>query len=178
VAELLPFESITHLFEDFEHTAWRLESRRGYAVDLGTERFERFRRGEKLEYDPAHPWHANVRRQTDAGKRFERVRVVDEPPTLGQRFLLASGLANVDAGEDIRNLRRVQAHALGMPESDFWLFDSRLLVTLHFDEQDQTLGVELSEDPAEIVKACQVRDAAWHYAIPTREFTAQVTSSA
>ncbi|MEU9102121.1 DUF6879 family protein [Streptomyces sp. NPDC048361] len=53
------------------------------------------------------------------GKRFERVRLVDDPPTDGQRYLLASGLGNVDAGEDIRNLVRADAERLGLPDGDF-----------------------------------------------------------
>ncbi|MFE7045496.1 DUF6879 family protein [Streptomyces atratus] len=31
--DLIPFKEATHFFEDFEHTAWRLETRRGYASD-------------------------------------------------------------------------------------------------------------------------------------------------
>ncbi|MEV6212133.1 DUF6879 family protein [Kitasatospora sp. NPDC051914] len=171
-----PFETMAHHFEDFEHTAFRLETRRGYAVDVGTERYERFRRGEPLPFEADNPWHANVRRQTAAGKRFERVRLVDDPPTLGQRFLLASGLGNVEAGEDIRNLPRAEAERLALPAVDFWLFDSRTLVRFHFDHDDNTLGVETIEDPAEVLAACQARDAAWHFAVPTVDFTARVLS--
>lgn len=101
------------------------------------------------------------------GKRFERVRIVDTPPTDGQRFLLASGLGNVAAGEDIRNLTRADAQRYGLPDFDFWLFDSRPLVRFVFDEQDTTLGVIVSEDPAEVLAACQARDTAWHHATRT-----------
>ncbi|WP_353938341.1 DUF6879 family protein [Streptomyces ficellus] len=30
---MVPFTSITHLFREFKHAAWRLETRRGYASD-------------------------------------------------------------------------------------------------------------------------------------------------
>ncbi|MFE6904560.1 DUF6879 family protein [Streptomyces sp. NPDC057717] len=36
------------------------------------------------------------------GARFSHVRIVDEPPTDGQRFLMATAAGNVDAGEDLR----------------------------------------------------------------------------
>jgi hypothetical protein len=176
VSPLVPFDEITHLFADFEHTAWRLESREAYASDRITSRYERFLRGEKLSYEPAHPWYVNVRTQVARGKRFERVRVVDDPPTEGQRYLLASGLGNVAAGEDIRNISRQRAVEIGLPNEDFWLFDSRIMVRLVFAEDDRTLGVEVTEDPAVVVRGCQVRDLAWHHAIPTKEFGAQVTS--
>ncbi|WP_414168747.1 DUF6879 family protein [Streptoverticillium reticulum] len=175
--ELVPFDDITHLFEDFEHTAWRLETQRGYASDRLSPSWERFQRGEAFGYTPDSSWHANVRAQTKQGKRFERVRLVDNPPTEGQRFLLASGLGNVEAGEDIRNLYRADAERLGLPDYDFWLFDSRTVVRFVIDDQGNTLGVRVLEDPHSVVRACQARDAAWHYAVATAEFQAQVPST-
>lgn len=177
MSELIPFAEVTHLFTDFEHTAWRLESRQGYGSDRATERYQRFVSGGPVEDDPAHPWLANIREQTRQGKRIERVRVVDDPPTVGQRFLIASGLGNVAAGEDIRNLYRSDAQRLALPNDDFWLFDSRTLVRLVFDDDDRTLGVEVTEEPAAVVRACQVRDVAWHFAIRTTEFGARVAST-
>ncbi|MEU0629620.1 DUF6879 family protein [Streptomyces sp. NPDC005989] len=176
--DLVRFEAMIHLFDDFEHTAWRLETQRGYATDLVSPNWVRFQRGESLGYEESSPWHASVREKSQAGKRFARVRLVDSPPTEGQRFLLASGLGNVEAGEDIRNLYRSDAERLGLPDFDFWLFDSRILAKFHIDEQGVTVGVELIEEPAAVLRACQARDAAWHYAVPTREFQAQVPSSA
>lgn len=174
--ELVPFADITGLFTTFERTAWRLETRRRYAVDIGTPKWELWQAGGDLGYNPAHPWHANVRAQTEAGKRFERVRIVDSPPTEGQRFLLASSRGNTEAGEDIRNLPRADADRLGLPDEDFWLFDARIVVRLVFDEDDNTLGVEVSEDPQDVAEAVRLRDAAWPVAIPTAEFAARVPS--
>ncbi|MGW3044572.1 DUF6879 family protein [Kitasatospora sp. NPDC001159] len=37
-------------------------------------------------------------------------------------------------------------------------------------------AIELITDPVQVARACQVRDAAWHYATPHREFGAQVPS--
>jgi Family of unknown function (DUF6879) len=176
VPALTPFEEVVHLFEEFEHTAWRLETQRGYASDHLSPNWARFERGERFSYSPDNPWHANVRSQTEKGKRFERVRLVDEPPTEGQRFLLATGLGNVEAGEDIRNLYRSQARTLGLPEEDFWLFDSRLLARFVFDTEVNILGMYLIDDPAEVLTACQVRDIAWHHAVPTAGFQAQIRS--
>ncbi|WP_338931758.1 DUF6879 family protein [Streptomyces netropsis] len=177
MADLIPFDEITHLFEDFEHTAWRLETQRGYASDRLSPSWERFQRGEAFGFNPDSPWHANVRAQTQRGKRFERVRLVDDPPTEGQRFLMTSGLGNVAAGEDIRNLYRAEAQRLGLPDYDFWVFDSRTVVKFVIDEQGVTLGVQILEDPGTVVLACQARDAAWHHAIATAEFQAQVPSA-
>jgi hypothetical protein len=177
VPDLTPFTEVAHLFKEFEHTAWRLETRRGYASDRKSPRWQRFVSGEDITRDPPNAWRENVAAQTARGKRFERVRLVDDPPTDGQRFLLASGLGNVAAGEDIRNLHRADSVRLGLPDFDFWLFDSRLMVRFEFDDEDTTLGVHVIEDPAEVLAACQARDAAWHYAVRTEEFQRQVRST-
>ncbi|MGW0596120.1 DUF6879 family protein [Streptomyces sp. NPDC002776] len=175
--DLIPFEEITYLFTEFEHTAWRLETQRGYAVDQVSEKWQRWLAGDPLGYEPHSPWHGLVREAAEAGKRFERVRLVDDPPTEGQKFLLASGLGNVEAGEDIRNMFRAGAVRLGLPDYDFWLFDSRTVVKFAFDEDGNTLGVYVIEEPLEVLAACQIRDAAWHYATPTADFMARVPSA-
>ncbi|MFB6567380.1 DUF6879 family protein [Streptomyces noursei] len=176
--DLLPFADVLHHLDNFQHTAWRLESRRGYADDTGTEEYRQFIRGETTTEDMSHPYYAARRAQADQGKRFERVRVVDNPPTDGQRFLLHRAQFNIAAGEDIRNLYRSDAEQLGLPDSDFWLIDSRTLITLRFDEADCMMGVEISDDPADVVRACQIRDAAWHHAVPNAEFVRRVRSNA
>lgn len=38
-------------------------------------------------------------------------------------------------------------------------------------------GVELVTDPVEVARACQVRDAAWHHAVPYDAFAQQVPSA-
>lgn len=45
------------------------------------------------------------------------------------------------------------------------------------DEQDTTMGVIVSEDPAEVLAACQARDAAWHHAVAAAEFAERVRST-
>ncbi len=174
--DLIPFDEITHLFTDFEHTAWRLETRRGYASDRQSPKWGRWKNGEDIACEPSDSWRIGVSKQVAQGKRYERVRLVDNPPTEGQRFLLASGLGNVAAGEDIRNMWRADAVRLGLPDHDFWLFDSRTVVRFVIDADNVTLGVHVLEDPPSVVHACPVRDLAWHHAVPTREFQAQVPS--
>ena len=173
MADLIPFADIGHLFREFQHTAWRLESRRAYTADLTTERFRHYVSEGTLLDDSQNPWVLNLQKQLALGKRFERVRIVDHPLTENQRYMLASAISRP---EDIRVLPRLKAIELELPETDFWLFDSKILATLHFDAEDRTLGVELTEEPSTVLQACQIRDAAWHYATPAREFAAAVPS--
>ncbi|MFF1401463.1 DUF6879 family protein [Streptomyces sp. NPDC058287] len=174
---LLPFEEITYLFAEFERTAFRLETRRGYATDRAGTRFKAFMRGVDPVPEPDHPWNVNVRDKAEQGARFSRVRIVDEPPTDGQRFLMATAAGNVEAGEDIRVVPRAEAVRLELPDYDFWLFDSRTLVRMHIDDTDTTVGVELVDDAAEVLAACRARDTAQAVARPSAEVWAQVRSS-
>ena len=170
-------EAFDHLLADgFQHTAWRLESRRSYASDRAGAGYQRWERGEDPQTDPGRPWCRNIRAQTATGKRVGRVRVADDPLTPGQEYLLHVGWANVAAGEDIRHLARVDADRVHLPERDFWIFDSRILLEMHFDAADEYLGAELVEDPAKVLEGCQVRDAAIHFAVPYEQFKLAVPS--
>lgn len=174
--DLITGPDFARYFETFEHTAWRLESRRGYASDRASAGFQRWARGEDPQVDPDRPWCRNIARQTGMGKRIGRVRVVDDPATIGQRYLLTVGWANVRAGEDIRCLSRATPAGAGLPDRDFWLFDSKVLLEMHFGQDDVYLGAELVTDPVAVLTACQVRDAALHYAIPLEVYSAAVLS--
>lgn len=109
-----------------------------------------------------------VRTSTAAGRRFARVRVVSRPLTDYSRFSLWVAERTVAAGDDIRYLARDEAE--GLPDHDYWLFDSRTLARMYFGEDDRFLGAEIVEDPAEIVEHNFWRDAAWHHAVRRDDF--------
>ncbi|WP_347232839.1 DUF6879 family protein [Streptomyces silvensis] len=176
VPEFIDNATFAAYFEGFEHTAWRLETRTGYASDRVGAKFHHFLETGGVPDDSHRPWCRNVQAQTARGKRIERVRIVDSPPTREQLFLLASAAVNISVGEDIRNLWRRDADKAGLPPEDFWLFDSRRALVLHFSDADEYLGAELVEDPTDVVRLCQIRDAARHYAFTREEFLSQVPS--
>ena len=68
---------------------------------------------------------------------------------------------NLAAGEDIRYLDRSRAEELELPAHDFWLFDSRRLAILHFDDDDLFLGFETIDSVEAVLQHCHWRDAAW-----------------
>ncbi|MFJ9946724.1 DUF6879 family protein [Kitasatospora sp. NPDC091207] len=173
---LISFDEFDGMFESFQHTAFRLETRRRYRSDEQTETYRRFTAGQAVGWDLDDPWCLSRREQVSLGKRFERVRIMDNPPTPGQRYLLDNAERNSAVGEDIRCLWRADADRLDLPNEDAWLFDSRVIALLHFDADDDLTGVELITDPVQVARACQVRDAAWHFATPHRAFGAGVPS--
>lgn len=114
-----------------------------------------------------------IRAASAQGRRFSRVRVVTMPLAYYSRFGLWCSQFTNDAGEDIRYLTRDKAVTARLPESDYWLFDSRKLVRMHFDDSDRFRGGELVEDPPTIVEHNYWRDAAWHLAVRRDDFAVQ-----
>jgi hypothetical protein len=177
VPELVDRATFRRLFKTFKHTAWRLETRRGYASDRQDPDFHAFLATGSSPFDPNEPWFVNIRAQTGVGKQVGRVRVADNPPTTEQLFLLDYARHNATVGEDIRYLWREDADRAALPAEDFWIFDSRLVALLHFDDEDNMLDIEMISEPAEVVRYSIARDAAMHHAVPYDQFAAQVTAT-
>lgn len=118
-------------------------------------------------------WLDLIREATAKGRRFARVRIVTLPLTDYSRFGVWCAQFTNGAGEDIRYLPRDKADAEGLPGHDYWLFDSRKLVRMHFDDNNAFLGGEVVEDAAEIVMHNYWRDVAWHHAIRRDDFATE-----
>jgi len=161
------------LFRTFEHTAFRLEVRESYNAPREVESFRLFRAGEPVDLSWAETWFSMIRQATAGGRRFARVRVVSVPLSDYSRFgMLASRLTG-EAGEDIRYLHRDIAEQLNIPNHDYWLFDSRKLVRMHFGEADKFQGGEIITDTTEIMNHNYWRDTAQHHAVIRDEFVAK-----
>jgi hypothetical protein len=158
------------LFRTFEHTAFRLETRDQYKSANEDAALHEFVAGRQPDIAWFTNWLSMIRGATAEGRRFSRVRIVTRPLTDYSRFgHFCAGYTN-QAGEGIRYLDRAAAGEL--PDYDYWLFDSRKLVRMHFDEGENFLGGEVVADPAVIVEHNYWRDAAWHRAVPRDDFAA------
>lgn len=140
-----------------------------YDAPYENESVRKFLAGEPDDLEWSNSWLERVRTARADGRIFSRVRVISVPLTDYSRFGLWASQFTVEAGEDIRYVRRDQA-AAGLPDHDYWMFDSRTVVRMHFDDQSAFLGGELVEDPAIIVQHNYWRDAAWHKAVRRDEF--------
>jgi hypothetical protein len=176
-ARIIDLDEFEDLFRTFSHSAWRLETRRRFASDEATDTYRQFVETGGVEWDMNDPYCELIRSRTAQGKRVERVRIVDQPPTTGQLYLLNNAKRNSALGEGIRIMWRTGADRLRLPAEDFWLFDSRLAARLRFDDEDNLADVELITEPVEIVRYSVIRDAAWHHAVPYEEFAAKLSGS-
>ncbi|TCO60565.1 hypothetical protein EV192_103140 [Actinocrispum wychmicini] len=115
-------------------------------------------------------WLSMIKQASGEGRRFSRVRIVSVPLTDYSRFGIYCSTYTNAAGEDIRYLTRDSAADL--PDYDYWLFDSRTLVRMLFDEDETFLGGEVIEDAESVVDHNYWRDAAWHKAVRRDDFAA------
>ncbi|MFP3987103.1 hypothetical protein U9R90_06280 [Streptomyces sp. E11-3] len=175
-AKIIDLDAFGKLFETFKHTAWRLETRRRYASDEQTDTYREFIANGTVTWDMDSWYCTTIRTQTAAGKTVGRVRVVDSPPTPGQRYLMVNAERNAALGEDMRNLPRAEADRLDLGDEDFWLFDSRLVALLNFDDADNLVDVELITEPGEVIRYSMLRDAAMHHAVPHDQYAARVAA--
>jgi uncharacterized protein DUF6879 len=122
-----------------------------------------FLAGHALPTDAAkNEWTSMIADVTASEKSFRRVHVVSEPLTDYLRYEIDWSYGpNVQAGEDVRILAG-EPSALGLPGHDYWLFDSRDLWTMQYDEEGRFLYAERIDDPAVIVEHCYWRDKALH----------------
>lgn len=161
-------------FSRFERSAFRLETLDRYTVPDEAEPYRRFLADEPQDPAWREPWAGYVREQVIAGKSMTRVRVLDEPLTDYLRFELTAGYpANVEAGEDIRVLRRTAHPGLDIVEMDFWLFDDREIALMNYGPAGEFHGASVTSEPASSIEGfCRHRDKLWEYAVPLAEYLA------
>jgi hypothetical protein len=159
---------LTWWLQNFERSAFRLETLSEYNVPQETDLLARFKRGEEVQMPDDHPWLERVRQHTKAGRIMRRVRVVTQPLTDYLRFELSMYRQTVAAGEDIRVCSSLEIRDFG----DWWLFDDQVVITLDYDETGHFLGTKPGTD---VVTYCRRRDQALEYSIPFADYTARAT---
>ncbi|PSK95727.1 hypothetical protein CLV63_114160 [Murinocardiopsis flavida] len=163
------------LFDDFEYSAYRLESLQVYGVPYELAEFERFRSGEaRGEFPGIAEWAERVARRTREGRRFHRVHVVIEPLSDYVRFECAWCYRHtVAAGEEVRMLAVAEGQwPEGLPQADYWLFDSARLVRMDYADDGTFIAAEVVDDPEQVVAANVQRDRAVYLSVPFGDFAA------
>lgn len=174
MGRLIDSTEFARQFEDFEHTAWKLEVRDRYSVAKESSVLAHFLEtgdhGRPEDHARTSPWHRNVTAGRAKGKSWQRVRVVSEPLSDYIAWEHSVTRFNIEAGEDIRWLPRHHPQVRDLPELDFWFFDDRWGCVLRFDDDDVPREKELFDDPDTLSRFRVWRDIAWARAIPHSEF--------
>jgi len=169
---------VSHSFEDFERTAFRLEARPIYMVEREAEAFRRYLAGEPLPSaaDALTDWEALVRRSTAGGRVISRVHAIEGPLTPYLRFEIDWGYPyTAAAGEQIAILHRDslrEVFGADTPPPDFWLFDDERVLWMEYDDAGRFVGSEESSDPQDIARCVRLRSVALEHALTLRAYMA------
>jgi hypothetical protein len=170
---LLTERELGDFLTGFRKSAFRFEIRDRYNSDVGREAFRKFLAGEPDDYAWHRQWLDMIRRDRQQGKLWRRVRIVSVPLSDWTRYGIDVARLSVDAGEDIRYLRRDVANQLSLRPYDAWIFDDDQVVRLHFNDNDDTfVGAELVNDGRVVRQHQAWRDLAWEHAQTLEEFVA------
>jgi hypothetical protein len=168
--ERISYEQFDQLFTSFEHEALHLEMRDAYGTEAELPHLRRWLAGEPDNPDWLEPWFELVRAGVATGKVFRRARIVSEPVTDYQRWVLQDSHRYVEAGEDIRWVPRDRVSTVALPGNDFWLFDDTYLVFLIFAGNGLVVDQLATTDPAAVQLCRSAFEAVWNLSIPDRDY--------
>lgn len=149
---------------DFRTSAFRLEAQLTYVLDYERPVFEDWLAGVRVpppEVDWWAPWLRRVAGWTAEGKTIGRVRVLAEPPTAYQQWLMWAARWHVEVGEELRYISRGTAEQVELPlGEDWWLLDEERVLVLRFNGQGEAVSRTLVTDPDVVSGYCGLRDLA------------------
>ena len=159
-------------FDEFQVSAFRLETLRQYAVPAEDERIAAFRERRPLpERSPrTSPWLRRVAETTAAGKYWSRVHVVDEPLSEYVRFEMVTYRESAQAGENIWITDRRANPALDALQTDFWLFDAEtdrpFAALMQYDADGHYMDAAVTTNRTAIAECKAARDLALNHSVP------------
>lgn len=158
------------LFGSIEREAVHLETRDAYGTEVELPHIAKWEKGEPDDDEWLQWWLTMVRTSIESGKSWRRARVVSEPLSKYQRWAYEVTHTMVTSGEDIRWVPRRLVSSIAFPGNDFWLFDDRLVVFLHFAGDGLSVEHEMSTDPAVLELCRSAFESVWKLSIPHRDY--------
>lgn len=163
-------DELERLLARFERAAVHLETRDAYGTTVELPHMAAWAAGEPDDPEWLQDWCVTLREHTTAGRSVRRARIVSEPLSDYQRWSHAIADPMVEAGEDIRWVPRRLVSSIPLPGNDFYLFDGRLVVFLHYAGNGRATDKVTSTDPHDIQLCRTAFDAIWKLAIPHRDY--------
>ena len=171
-------EDFAACFDRFKESAFRLETLQRYTVLEEAQRIRMFREGRPRPERSVRtsPWLRRVAVTTAAGKRWQRVHIVEHPLSEYLRYELVGYVESAAAGEEVRIADRATQPDLARLTRDFWLFDADsengFAVPMNYDDEGHLLGYELAQSPEELDLRRRERDLALAHSVSLNEYLA------
>ncbi len=165
-------DELGELCRGIQSSFLHLETRDAYGTETELPHLAKWRHGEPDDYEWLQWWLQMLRSHRAAGRTCRRARVVSEPLSAYQQWVLSHAQLFVDAGEDIRYLPRPRLTSVLLPGSgDFYLFDNETALFLHYAGNGLNVSFEVSQDP-DIASTCrQAFESVWELATPFGEYS-------
>jgi hypothetical protein len=159
--------------QNFERSAFRLETLAVYQVPQEAEWFAEWQRSGKLpELTPDNDsWLTLVAQAKARQRHLQRVHLVTPPLTDYLRFEFALQRSSVDCGEDCRVADRTDYPELAELDTDFWLFDGQTAVVLDYDDEGKFVAASERDNPDHY---CRLRDLVMDCSISLKEYLAKL----
>lgn len=170
-------DQFSELLSGFQQSWFKFETQRAYALTDERVPVQRFLRDGDLLPPTQFPWWQEwldlMAEHARNGRIVQRVRVLDEPPTPYQRYLLAISHWHTEAGERIGYITRSRAQQIGMIDRRDWsLFDDATVVATSFTPDGGMTGRELITEPPVVDHYRQLRDLLLRHASTAEDIAA------
>jgi hypothetical protein len=168
--ESITSDELDSHFTSFQREALHLEMRDAYGTAVELPHLRQWLDGEPGDTEWLQNWFNTVRTGTEAGKVFRRARIVSEPVSEYQQWVLEDTHLYIEAGEDIRWVPRRLVSTMALPGNDFWMFDRELVVFLCFAGNGLVVDYVATTDPEAIGLCLSAFYAVWKLSIPNRDY--------
>jgi hypothetical protein len=165
------YDELNELCKGIKKSFMHLETRDAYGTEVELPHMAKWRRGEPDDFAWLGWWLEMLHGHRAAGRTCRRARIVSEPLSDYQRWTLSHAPLFIDAGEDIRYVRRSRLATVALPGSgDFYVFDDDLVLFLHYAGNGTNTSFEITDDPRTVQSCRQPFEAVWDIAPPFREY--------
>lgn len=166
------------LLAGFRRSWFKFEAQKSYAITAERVPLQRFLDDGTLlppsEFGWWQDWLSLIAGHVTQGKAIERVRVLADPPTDYQRWLLAVDHWHAQAGERISYMTHRTAVRIGLPLAghDWHLFDDTTVAVTWFTPSGEVDRRELVTDPMAVQRCRTMRRIALRNARPAVDIAA------
>ncbi|TMR05438.1 hypothetical protein ETD83_06935 [Actinomadura soli] len=163
-------EARREFFSTFRREALHLEMRDTYGTQAEQPYLKKWVTGERDDREWLRPWFETVRSAVQAGKTIRRARIVSEPITDYQRWVLSDSHLFTEAGEQIVWVPRRLVSGVALPGNDFWLFDEAAAIFSVFAGNGEVVERQLWKEP-DVLRLCKTAfESVWRLGIHDHEY--------
>ncbi|MEK6925371.1 MAG: DUF6879 family protein [Nanoarchaeota archaeon] len=141
-------------FSNFKKYAFRLELLQKYTVKEEEELFKHFLKTGETKEEGREDWVEIIKSAVQRGAVMERVHVIKQPLSDYLKFELEAYKLNIKNGEKISLLSQEDFNKIKTNiNSDFWLFDDKIVLKMSYDKEGRFLGFnEIRDNIGEFIE--------------------------